>query len=308
MSTAPAADACGQKVEISAESKAEFIAQIDGTTMTVQEITQGHLCVGMEISCVGVIKGTTIKNLGTATNENQIGTYIVETPCAQRPFISFKFLSPFKERLIENWMFAVFLHFVAVMLSIPSERNEVPWLLSTLTFSIFLTYAAFIRWKVKLRADYIQMYWLLSAWFPIFLFASTAPAFDIDDFLIIFFFFGGIGLQLFSFAMLMMSDCNQSAFKKEMLDANMTIIRGLIGASLCLGIIVVSTLMALHSVSAGACLLMISVVPFTIVLIRYQIIPITIYRSRLQILLAFYIILAILCGMTGALLNPIFSS
>ena len=145
------------------------------------------------------------------------------------------------------------------MLSIPSERNEVPWLLSTLTFSIFLTYAAFIRWKVKLRADYIQMYWLLSAWFPIFLFASTAPAFDIDDFLIIFFFFGGIGLQLFSFAMLMMSDCNQSAFKKEMLDANMTIIRGLIGASLCLGIIVVSTLMALHSVSAGACLLMISV-------------------------------------------------
>ena len=304
MSLAQSADAMGQSIEILAESQAEFIAKIEGDTMTVEEVKKGHLCVGMEINCSNVIKGTTITAFGTATDDNQIGTYVVEVPSMQNSSMSFKFLSPMKQQVIENWALALFLHFVAIMLSIPSERNEVPWLLSLLFIAIFLTYAAFTRWRVKLQMDRPQIFWLLSAWCPLFLFASTAPAFDVDTFLIIFIFFGGIGLQLFTFAIMMMSDCNQSVCRQEMLGTHMNTIWGLIGGSLCASFIVVATLIALHSISAGVCLLMISIIPFFIILVWVKIIPLEIHKSRFVIVFMLYLTLAVLCGMTGAILNP----
>ena len=122
-----------------------------------------------------------------------------------------KWLSPLKQWTDYNWPFALFLHFAAVMFSIPSERNEVPFFISLFTFTFFFNYAAFIRWRVKLVFDRHQIFWILAAWFPLFLFSCiSASAFKVDPFMTILFLFGGISLQLFIQSYLMMSDSLQS--------------------------------------------------------------------------------------------------
>ena len=72
-------------------------------------------------------------------------------------------------------------------------------------------------------------------------------------------------------------------------------------------IIVLAVLAGVHSQAAGISLILISIIPFCYILNSFGIIPFTFYKTHHKILLASYVTLAILCGITGCVLNPIFA-
>ena len=72
-------------------------------------------------------------------------------------------------------------------------------------------------------------------------------------------------------------------------------------------IIVLAVLAGVHSQAAGISLILISIIPFCYILNTFGIIPFTFYKSHHKLLLVAYVTLAILCGVTGCVLNPKFA-
>jgi hypothetical protein len=134
-----------KNVEMYALVESNFIGEIDGNTLTVSKINSGFLTVGQVISSEGVADGTTITEI--LSGEGCEGTYTVKAPNpAASIIISFKCLSPLKRYMIRNWVLSLTLDVVAMLLSIPSRHNEVPFLIFLFKTHVFLSYGALIRY------------------------------------------------------------------------------------------------------------------------------------------------------------------
>lgn len=133
------------------------------------------------------------------------------------------------------------------------------------------------------------------------LWASLATLFHVDVFIIVLVFFGGVSLQLLSLSWVMISHTEQPV---DGTSNNHRSMACLVIASFCLTIIVLSTLAAVHSKAAGICLILISLAPFFRLLSYFGIVHVTISGFVLKVLLSCYAVLAVLCGIAGAVLNP----
>ena len=134
-----------QSIKIKSYDEAIFMGEIEGNTLTVQEVVSGTISTGMTLCGTGIKAGTLITEALTGSGRAS-GTYVCKAPVPSAPFVlSFKSLSPYKTSVIDNWALAIAFYVVAMLLSIPSERNEVPFLYFLYAMFMFITYGAFIR-------------------------------------------------------------------------------------------------------------------------------------------------------------------
>ena len=146
-----------QSIRIKSYDEAIFMGEIEGNTLTVQEVVSGTITAGMTLCGSGIKAGTQITEVLTESGSGDTsasggggggGTYVCKAPVPATPFVlSFKSLSPYKTSVIDNWVLAIAFYVVAMLLSIPSERNEVPFLYFLYAMFMFITYGAFIRLK-----------------------------------------------------------------------------------------------------------------------------------------------------------------
>merc|ERR1711991_263911 len=89
-----------------------------------------------------------------------------------------------------------------------------------------------------------------------------------------------------------------------MIDENMLVVKVLLVISFCGEVIVLGTLAGMHSVAAGVCMLLLSMVPFIGLLVKFGVIPISVFSTRKKLVFGSFVLLAVLGGMSGGIMNP----
>jgi len=79
----------------------------------------------------------------------------------------------------------------------------------------------------------------------------------------------------------------------------LTVMKVCIVISYFLLVVVLATLAAIHSKSAGICLILISLIPFLYILLKFGVINLTISNRMQKFMVISFGVLAVLCGVTG---------